>query len=370
MGKKVLLLGGSGLLSLATLKEAMRSDWEVSILNRGNHNETVPEEVEVLKCDFRDAARLQMLLSGKRFDVIVDFLSREPADIQRVFPILRQSCKQLVFISSSCIYRRAKEDFPVREDSPKPNRLWSYNVEKYECEETLRSLAKDWDGFYTIVRPYITYDLNRVPYGIAPRYEYHRTLLERLRHGKPLCLWNQGETKVTLTYAGDFAKGLVGLFLNESAANEDFHITSDFTYTWKEVLQILSQKLGVSYKYVSCPSSVMSEMMPNEREMLEGDRCLDAVFDNSKIKKAVPGLVFETDLEKGMEMLIAQYDQRKEYDYDYVYDALMDRLCSKQGIRTKYFKYPYAKASSRWVYMLYRHLPYKKAGKVARRLKL
>lgn len=370
MNKKVLLLGGSGLLSYATLKEALRCGWQVTILNRGSHNADIPREVVILKCDFMDANRLREVLMGKEFDVVVDFLSREPLDIQRVFPILSQACKQFVFISSACVYRRSKEDFPIREDSLKPNRQGSYNVEKWECEETLRTLTVDWCGFYTIVRPYITYDLNRVPYGIAPHYEFHLTLLERLRHGKPLCLWNQGDAKVTLTYVDDFAKGLVGLFMNDSAVNEDFHITSDYTYTWKEVLEVLSDKLGVPFRYASCSSAAMSEVMPDEKDMLEGDRCLDAVFDNSKIKKAVPNLVFETDLEKGMEMLISHYNQQNEYRYDYKYEALMDRLCTKQKIRVHYVKYPHAKASSLVVYLLYRYLPYRKARKVARRLKI
>ena len=370
MTKRALLLGGSGLLSTAAVKEAVGKGWSITILNRGNHNEQVPNEVEVLKCDVNDADRLEMVLIDRCFEVVVDFLSREPVDIQRVFPILRRLCKQYIFISSACVYRRAQEDFPITENSPKPNRQWSYNVEKFECEETLRTLSRNWEGYYTIVRPYITYDSNRVPYGIAPVYAFHRTLLERLRHHKPLCLWNQGEPRVTLTFVDDFAKGLVGLFMNDKAINEDFHITSDYTYTWKEVLEMLSNKLGVPYRYVSCSDSVMSDVMPNEREMLVGDRCLDALFDNSKIKNAVPDLRFETDLGKGLDMIIDNYDHRTDYEYDYIYDALMDRLCSKQHVRVGYIRYPHAKPSTRLLYWTFRYFPYKKAVKVARRLKL
>lgn len=367
---KALFLGGTGLLSGATLKVALAQGWEMTVLNRGRRNEGLPTCVELLKGDFTNANQLNTLMDGREFDVIVDFLSREPKDIQRLFPLMKNKCKQYVFISSACVYRRSSEDFPIREDSPKPNRQWSYNVEKYECEELLKKLSSEWDGHYTIVRPYITYDSHRVPFGIAPAYELHRTLLERIKSHKPLCLWDGGEAQVTLTFAGDFAKGLAGLLMNEKAFDEDFHITSDFTYQWKDIVEMLSRKLGVPFQYVSCPSSTMAEVMPNEREMLFGDRCLDAIFDNSKIKTAVPGLVFETDLEKGLDIIIDEYTRSDSYEYDYVYDALMDRLCLQQGIRTRYVRYPHAVHSTRLVYWLYKNLPYKKACKVARRLKL
>lgn len=367
---KALFLGGTGLLSGATLKVALAQGWEMTVLNRGRRNEGVPEGVESLKGDFTDAGQLKSLMEGREFDVVVDFLSREPKDIQRVFPLMKSKCKQYVFISSACVYRRSREDFPIKEDSPKPNRLWSYNVEKYECEELLKKLSAEWEGHYTIVRPYITYDSHRIPFGIAPAYELHRTLLERLKSQKPLCLWDGGEALVTLTYAGDFAKGLAGLLMNEKAFDEDFHITSDFTYQWKDVAETLSRKLGVNFQFASCPSSTIAEVMPNEREMLEGDRCLNAVFDNSKIKAAVPDLVFETDLGKGLDIIIDEYGRSDRYEYDYVYDALMDRLCMQQGIRTRYVRYPHAASSMRVVYWLYKYLPYRKARKVAHKLKL
>lgn len=365
-----LFLGGTGLLSGATLKVALTQGWEMTVLNRGRRNGEVPACVESLKGDFTDASQLKRLMDGREFDVIVDFLSREPKDIQRVFPLLKSKCKQYVFISSACVYCRSSEDFPIREDSPKPNRQWSYNVEKYECEELLKKLSAEWDGHYTIVRPYITYDSHRIPFGIAPAYELHRTLLERLKSKKPLCLWDGGEARITLTFAGDFAKGLAGLLMNEKAFDEDFHITSGFTYQWKDVVEILSKKLGVNFQFASCPSSTMAEVMPNEREMLVGDRRLDAIFDNSKIKDAVPDLAFETDLETGLDIIIDEYSRSNHYEYDYVYDALMDRLCMQQGIRTRYVRYPHTARSMRFVYWLYKYLPYRKAQKVARKLKL
>ena len=77
---------------------------------------------------------------------------------------------------------------------------------------------------YTIVRPYITYNSERIPLGISPAYKFHKTVLERIKNGKPWFVWDDGKALTTLTYTEDFAVGMVGLFLNEKAKNEKYDV--------------------------------------------------------------------------------------------------------------------------------------------------
>ena len=57
--------------------------------------------------------------------------------------------------------------------------------------------------------------------------------------------------------------------------------------------------------------------MPSEKQLLMGDRGLDASFDNKKIKNAVPSLTFEFNLEKGIDNLIKYYNELDSWNYDY-----------------------------------------------------
>ena len=280
----ILLLGGTGTLSTAVLHEALVQNYHVTVMNRGTNNTNLPKGVDVIICDYRNQTDLQDKCSSHTYDVVVDFLSRVPADIERVYPIFKDRCKQYIFISSACVYRRAKEDFPIKETSPKPNRDWSYNTEKYESELKLQELAKDAKSYYTIIRPYITYNEERIPFGIAPSYKFHRTIIERIKAGKPWFVWDDGKAITTVTYTKDFAIGVVGLFLNKKAKNEDFHITGDHSYSQMEVAEMLFQKLGMPTKIISISKEKLLEALPEYRGMLIGDRILDAKFDNSKIK--------------------------------------------------------------------------------------
>lgn len=334
---KVLLLGGTGTLSTATLNCSLGKGYDVTIMNRGSNNDKLPKGIHVVIGDFERAEQLNHLFEKSSFDVIVDFLSRSPKDIERVYPIFQNKCTQYIFISSACVYRRAKEDFPIRENSPKPNNQWEYNIQKYQAELKLQELSKDGKCYYTIVRPYITYDNTRIPVGITPAYKYHKTFIERIKAGKPWFIWDEGTNIVTLTHTKDFAVGLVGLFLNPKSKNEDFHITSDFRYKQIEVVKLLFKKLGIPLNIINCTSSEFAQFLPEYKDMLIGDRALDAIFDNSKIKNAVPELKFQVSIECGIDAILENWEKHDHPLYDFKFEGRIDRMCDKLGYKTFFF---------------------------------
>jgi nucleoside-diphosphate-sugar epimerase len=362
--KSVLLLGGTGLLSSAVLREARLRDYSVSVMNRGSNNKLLPSDVEVTICNFYDELQLHEKFSNKVYDVVVDFLSRTPADIKRVYPIFKDICQQYIFISTACVYRRAKSDFPITESSAKPNHNWSYSIEKFESEKVLIKMSMKSTSYFTIIRPYITYNKERIPLGISLIYSQHCTIIERIKAGKPWFVWDDGKAMSTLTYVEDFAVGVVGLFLNEKAKNEDFHITSDFVYSQKEIVEMLFNKLKKPISVVSIPTLSISDFMPEYREILIGDRSLDAIFDNSKIKEAVPYLNFNTSLSKGFDYNIDYWKNKSIKIYDYKFDALIDKLLASHKVKCSYVPYSNSDKISRIIYYFYRYLPFRIAHKL------
>lgn len=360
----ILLLGGTGTLSAAVLSQAVSKGYNLSVMNRGKRKASLPNGVESIICDFKDNNALVSKFKNKKYDVVVDFLSRIPSDMDRVYPIFCDKCEQYIFISSACVYRRAEQDFPIREDSPKPNTDWSYNVEKYETEKRLIELSKDCSSYYTIVRPYITYDDERIPFGIAPIYRYHRTIIERIKAGKPWFTWDNGQAITTVTHTSDFAVGVIGLFLNPKAKNEDFHITGDYHYRQDEVVMMLFSKLDMTCNVVDLTTEEIMNKLPDYAKTLKGDRSLNALFDNTKIKNAVPELTFSTDLDKGLDRILEYWNNRESYVYDYEFDARIDKMLASKGVRCYYKNYPNSRKKSLVTYCLFRFLPYKLARKI------
>lgn len=369
---KVLLIGGTGTLSYAVLQMALGKGHNVTIFNRGKAHADLPKRVKAFKGDFYNVTSLEQV-ANENFDIVVDFLSRKSSDIDRVYPIFRNSCRQYIFISTACVYRRGEKDFPIKESSAKPNKDWSYNTEKFECEMRLQALAKNSSSCFTIIRPYITYNERRIPFGVTPNYEYHRTIIERLKSGKPWFVWSKTGMKnypiSTATFTTDFAAGIVGLFMNEKARNEDFHITSEYRYTQKEILSLLCKKLEVPMNVIEFTTEELSSLLPLHKNMLIGDRALDAVFDNSKIRNAVPELEFNTSLDEGLDKIIAYWGKLNTYQYDYKFEALLDKAIETKGVKLSFVAYPNSTMKDRITYLCYKYLPLRIANQIVKLLK-
>jgi nucleoside-diphosphate-sugar epimerase len=139
-------------------------------------------------------------------------------------------------------------------------------------------------------------------------------------HGDGSSLW-------TLTHHLDFARGFVGLLGNDGALGEAFHITSDEWLTWNQIYETVGYAAGVEPKLVHLPSDVIAAHDPDWGSSLLGDKTHSMVFDNTKIKRLVPGYRADVPFARGAEQIVAWYDAdpaRRVVDPEL--DALFDRL--------------------------------------------
>lgn len=282
---KILILGGTGVLSRDIVKKSLQEGHELYIVNRGHFNTEnySSKNCHIIIGDVRKLDAILPEIKEVRYDVIADFLSFEPAQLESSYSKLANLCIQYIFISSCCVFRRAKEDGIISESSPKPNPLMSYSINKLACEKKLSEISKDYDCSYTIVRPYITYGDTRIPYGIAPYGYTHYGLVERILNGKPLILWDQGEATCSLLHTEDFAKIFCKLYLNKKAINEDVNITNEKVYTWKSMVETFYKCCHRPFNYVCIPSNQLVQLMPELKESVLGDRALNGVFDHTKL---------------------------------------------------------------------------------------
>ena len=365
---KLLLIGGTGVLSGDVVSLSLENGHTVYILNRGHHAKLIPKEVILLKANIKDAATVKNITKDLHFDVVVDFLSYNELDLRNSLSLFQNRCHQFIFISSATAYRRDKLDACLTEDSPLGNHNWSYSKNKVACEKYLISKCSETGLKYTIIRPYITYGNTRIPYGIMPPYGWHWTFIARLLNNKPIMLWDNGETICTLTHTSDFAKGIVGLFGNPKAYNEAFQIVSDERFTWKEVALLIGKLVNKQPVYIEIPSEYVAKKMPTIKGILLEDRSLDAIFDNSKIKSVVPEFICTTPLKKGILQTI-EYYRNNNYlkGIDYKWDAQIDKLIHNylkknnpdklKSLNLKYINYLKFSFKGKSTYYIYRYFP-------------
>jgi nucleoside-diphosphate-sugar epimerase len=328
MKRKALFIGGTGTISSAiTAQIAAEGEWELTLLNRGNRNDGLPEAVKILQADVNDEPAVEKLLDGTQWDCVCDFIGFVPAHVERDWRLFRGRTKQYIFISSASAYQKPLPSPFITEGTPLVNPYWQYSREKIACEDFLMEKYRT-EGFpVTIVRPSHTYDDRKVPVGVHGDGGSWQ-VLERMLEGKPVIIQGDGTSLWNLTHNSDFAKGFIGLMGNPHALGNAFHITSDESLTWNQIYQVIADALGVELKAYHVSSEFLDAAGPYDfRGGLLGDKANTVLFDNAKLKRAVPGFQATVRFEQGVRKTIANILSHPELQQaDPAFDAWCDRV--------------------------------------------
>jgi nucleoside-diphosphate-sugar epimerase len=313
---RVLFLGGTGIISTACTRLAADVGMEVTLLTRGRRGGELPAGVKTILADVADGLAVKRALGGMRWDAVVDFIAYGPEEIERDLELFRGVTRQYVFISSASAYQKPVGHYLITESTPLANPYWEYARKKIQCEERLLRAYRE-EGFpATIVRPSLTYGETQITLAVNS-WAKSWTVVERMRQGKKVIAPGDGTSLWVITHNTDFAKGLVGLLGREQAVGHAFHITSDEVMTWDQYYRMVGAAAGVEPRLVHLPVEYLGACVPEMLGGLKGDKAVSVVFDNSKIKRFVPGYCATVPFELGVRGTIRWFDAevgRREVD--------------------------------------------------------
>jgi nucleoside-diphosphate-sugar epimerase len=129
-----------------------------------------------------------------------------------------------------------------------------------------------------------------------------------MRQGKKVIVPGDGSSLWVITHNTDFAKGLVGLLGHPQAIGNAFHITTDEVMSWDQFYRIVGAAAGVEPHLVHIPSDFIGACLPDKLGGLIGDKAVSVVFDNSKIKRFVPGYCATVPFAEGIRQTLAWFD--------------------------------------------------------------
>lgn len=334
----LLIFGGSGTISSSVVTQALRQGIHVTAVKRTPGG--MPDGVEVLCGDARDEDGLRALLAGRRFDAVAQFVAFTPQDVERDLRLFREKTSQYLFISSASAYQKPLAAVPITESTPLHNPYWQYSRDKAACEDVLMQAWKQ-EGFpVTIVRPSHTYSRKKVPLAIHGDHGSWQTLV-RIREGRPIILPGDGTSLWTLTHADDFARGFVGLLGNPRALGGAVHITSDETMTWRQIYETIAQAMGRDLCAACVSSQFLAVCDPGYdfRGQLLGDKAANVQFDNTKIKRLVPGFACTVSMAQGLREAVAYALEHPECQQeDPAFDAWCERILAAQAAARQYFE--------------------------------
>ena len=289
--KTVLVLGASGAMGRYVVPELARMGHAVDAVSLDAPDPSLdPPGVRRIQGNAKDGAFLAPLLA-RHYDAIVDFLIYPTAELAPKLPRMASACGHYVYLSSYRVYDG--KDVPVREDSrllvdtaddPILRNSDDYSIYKARGERILRSLGRrNW----TIVRPSITYST----------YRYQLVTLEaptvvgRADRGKAVVLPETArDVQGTLTWAGDNARFIARLVLDDRAAGETYTLATAEHHAWGDIAELYASLRGL--RVVWAPEEdFMRIRCPDPWDLgltwqLRTDRLFERIVDNSKILAA------------------------------------------------------------------------------------
>lgn len=321
---KVLFIGGTGQISLPCVERSVAAGHDVSVLNRGVTDVSLPESVKQIVGDTSDGSLYNALPDGN-FDVVCQFRAFDPKEVARDIEMFSGKVGQYIFISSASAYLKPATDYLITEETPLINPFWLYSRQKAECEDLLRHTENlPW----TIVRPSHTMRV-----GLPTFLNDSDTVGLRILNGKPVLVAGDGLTLWTLTRPADFAVPFVNLFGNARAIGEDFHITGDKGFTWDDIYTRIGEGLGVEADIVHVPTDTLIKYNPEWEGPLYGDKVWCALFDNSKVKSVAGDFSCSEDLDEILAEPILNFKSRVKAGLHFEEDAdsrLRDRIAAEQ----------------------------------------
>lgn len=288
---KVLVLGGTGSIGLPLVDLLTTKSVELDVYVSSRSPRKSKDNLTYLQGDAKDPFFLDSVLEGNDWDVIVDFMNYSTSEFTLRYQELLKSTKHYVFISSARVY--ADSNGAITEDSPRlidvskdATYLSSdeYSLAKAKQENLLfESCTKNW----TIIRPYITYNDQRLQLGVLEKEDW----LSRAMLGKPICISKDINEKLTTMTSGyDVARAITSLIGNKQSFGEAYHITSNKSVRWEEVAKLYASEFElITGKKITYILQSLDDVMKwhNGRYQVEYDRVLNRVFDNGKISKFI-----------------------------------------------------------------------------------
>lgn len=325
MTLRILFIGGNGTISGASSELAVERGYDLTLLNRGRSSQRAPiTGTRHLTGDAEDAASLAAAIGDETYDVVANFRSFSPEQVERDIELFEGRTRQYVYISSASTYQKPIAHLPITESTPLRNPFWQYSRDKIAGEDLLIAAYRERGFPVTIVRPSHTYDRTRVP--LLGGW----TAIDRMRRGKRVVVHGDGTSLWTVTHTRDFAVAFVGLLGNDRALGEAFQITSDEVLTWNQIAESLATAAGAEFRPAHIASDAIARELPEHGPGLLGDKAHSVIFDNSKVKSLVPEFRAVIPYWRGARETIAWHDadpsrQVVDSELDAAFDRLVER---------------------------------------------
>lgn len=262
---KVLIIGGTGLISNAITKEMIRrGGFDITHYNRGQRARAYDAPVSNLTGDRYDHAAFvgqmrDLQDGGERFDVVIEMIGYKPADIESLQEAFAGRVGQLIFCSTVDVYSKPPARYPIPDFADRSHPApWDYAQDKSKCEAILDAAHTAVDFPVTVLRPAHTYDDGgTLLHSLGGNTSY----LDRLRRGQPIVTHGDGESLWTSCHADDVATAFVNACGNSETFGNGYALPGREWLTWNDIHRTVAHAIGgPEPQIVAIPTDLLARL--------------------------------------------------------------------------------------------------------------
>ncbi len=280
---RVLIIGGTGLISTAVTARLLAHGHEVCLFTRGQRPDGFGDRVRRLKGDRNDSPSLEAALKGERPDAVVDMVAMKPEQARVCVDSLKGGKTHYLCISTVCVYGGPLSAIPAGEDHPR-HYVTAYGEGKTRIEELLDRAWRAGDLRTTVFRPSYTYGPGGLFDSIWGRDAF---LVDRIRRRKPLIVPGDGMTLWHPGFVEDVGEAVALSVGRASAFGKVYNANGPRIMTHDEYFRTLAEGLGVGeVELVHVPTDWLMAALPEDQTRFLRDIFRHHVaFDTSALRR-------------------------------------------------------------------------------------
>jgi nucleoside-diphosphate-sugar epimerase len=321
---KVLLVGGTGLISTGIVEHVRARGASVTLFNRAQRQSASPD-LPVIVGDRNAPAQFEERLARERFDVVIDMICFTPAQAEASVRAFAGRTGQFIFCSTVCTYGieipphvLVDETFPLVPTS-------EYARNKVSCERLFERAAAAGHFQTTIIRPSNTYGPGA---SLIDQMEFDSVVWDRVASGLPVLLAGDGIGLWQATHRHDVGRLFAHAAGNPKTFGEAFNATRDHVFTWRDYYREAAEALGTQAEVVLAPAGWIVAQNPQRFSFLNEISRYHGAYSSEKAKATVPEFRCEIGFVAGAHDTISDMKKRgawRRHQDDAEYSALVTR---------------------------------------------
>jgi len=321
---RVLILGGTGLISVGIIKHLLDRDADITMFNRGKRESRIDPRVKQLTGDRNDFDVFERRFANERFDVVIDMIAYRPQHASSSIRTFRGRCEHFIFCSTVCVYGVKTPPSVLIDETFPLEPISQYGRDKRDCEEMFLKADKSGDFNVTIIRPSNTYG-EGAP--LIDQLEIDPPSWDRIKKGQPVICAGDGLGLWNSTHRDDVGKLFAYAAMNKKTFGQSYNATIDRVFTWRDYYREAAKSLGNPAQLYFLPTDLIVRQNPQRFKLLQEITAFHGAYSSAKARRDVPEFACEVSFEDGARRTFEDIERRnawKTSSGDETYDRLIE----------------------------------------------